>query len=175
MSTQTTGARRAVSVLCARMRRLAREQVELERAESELNTRLEAVRGVYAQRITRLHAGVDRLREGIETFCRSERAELMNGDARSVATPHGKVGFRRTGAQVVLKDGREAEEACRRMCASDLDDLVRTRLALDKSAIKRALERGEVTQKALAKCGVRVTQGGEAFYCHVEAGEVRGQ
>ena len=175
MSTQTAGARRAVSVLCGKMRRLAREQVELERAESELNTRLEAVRGVYAQRITRLRAGADRLRDGIEQFCRRERAALLNGGARSVVTPHGKVGFRRTGPQVVLEDGRDVEEACHEMCGTDLAHLVRARHTLDKSAIKRALERGEVAETALARCGVRVTQGGETFYCQVEAGEGRGQ
>ncbi len=165
MSVETLAPLKALAALNGKMRRLSRRELELEQLESELNRRLDAMRGFYAGRMTALGNTITHMRQGIEEFCRRERTVLMNDGAKSLSTTYGKVGFRRTAAQVLLAREQDPEGASRELCSRDLAHLVRITQALDKGAIKRALSDGEVSNTLLTQCGIEVTDGQERFYC----------
>jgi phage host-nuclease inhibitor protein Gam len=164
-----------MSVLGEKMGRLAHKRFEMERLESEVNARVEAVRSVYVPRLASLRNVVEHMEVELEHFCRRERGVLMNGDAKSVRTPHGRVGFRLTGGQVLLEEGRDPEEACRALRERELSRLVRVHESPDRTSIRKALVDGEVNAEQLAACGIRVTDGEEAFYCVVERAEGGGE
>jgi len=165
MSTQTATACRAASVLEGKLRRLARTEHELDRLRSELNARLDAVRGVYARRIAALEASVQRGREAIEQLCRGQRDVLFREGSKTLRTPYGKVGFRWCEPRVLLADEGDVEGVCEELRRRRLAHLVRISSAPDKPAVKRALSRGEVTLAQLGECGLKVTDPHERFYC----------
>ena len=150
------------------MRLLARRELELDRVRAELNSRLEAVKAVHERRITSLEAAAARHRDGVERFCREHRDTLMPAGPKSVRTPYGTAGFRQTAPQLLLDEGQDGERACRTLRERKLTQFIRVRDSLDRTALKRALLAGEADEKLLAACGVRLTQGVEAFYCVVE-------
>lgn len=168
MSVGTIPVGAAVSALTIRMRQLACKEVELGRLRTELNSRLEAVKGVYERRITALEGAAGRMRDGIERYCRANRDALLPDGLKSVRTLYGRAGFRRSGSQVVLDDGLDDERVCCALREREMDGLVRVRKSLDRTAVKRALQVGEADEKLLAACGIRLAGGGEAFYCVVE-------
>jgi phage host-nuclease inhibitor protein Gam len=168
MSVETIPAGAAVSALTVRMRQLACKELELSRLRTELDSRLEAVKGVYERRITALEGAAGRMRGGIERFCRAQRDALMPDGVKSVRTLYGRAGFRRGAPQVVLDDGLDDEKVCRALQEREMDGLVRVRALLDRAAVKRALEAGEADEELLAACGIRLGGGDEAFYCVVE-------
>jgi len=171
VGTQVITPSRAMSVLGEKMGRLAHKRFEMERLESEVNSRVEAVRSVYAARLASLRSVVEHMEGELEQFCRREREALMTGDAKSVRTPHGRVGFRLTGGQVLLDEGRDPEDACRTLRERNLSHLVRVHESPDRTGIRKAVVDGEVGAEQLAACGIRVTDGEEVFYCVVERAE----
>jgi len=174
MLAKTTAASRAFAILDGKMRRVSGKHQERDCLESELNARLDAVKGLYAPRIAALGGLIARLREDIEAFCRAERNALTNGAAKSLSTPYGKVGFRNTAGQLVWNDGLDAEAVCRELRRRDLGCLIRVSEEPDKLAIRRALESGEVNAETLAQCGVRVKDAEERFFCTVNQANDRG-
>ena len=168
MSVELLSVGRANAALTRSMRHLARKELELDRRRAELNSRLEAVKGVYEQRITALERAVAREREGIEQFCRAQRDLLIAGSPKSIRTPYGRVGFRRNGSQVVLAEGVDDEGVCCALRERGLDGFVRVRQSLDRTTVKRALEAGETDEVLLAACGIRLGHSAETFYCVIE-------
>jgi len=175
MSTQTIPATKAKSVLREKMALLARKQLELERVEAELNTRVEALKGLYAGRIASLQSTVENMRRGIERLCRRERDALLGESARSLRTPHGRVGFRRCAARVALRDGADEAKVCAALRGRGLDELVRVKESPDRGAIRRAHEEGDLGDELLAECGLHVVEGEENFYCVLEKAEGAGR
>lgn len=168
MSVETIPAGAALSALTVRMRQLGCKEIEIERLRAELNSRIEAVKGLYEHRIAALEAAAAHLRGSIEQLCRARREALMPDGVKSVRTLYGRAGFRRSGPQVVLDDGLDEDGACSALRGKGLDSLIRLRQSLDRPAVRRALDAGEAGERLLAACGVRVTDGGEAFYCVVQ-------
>ena len=175
MATATVSPGRALAVLNSKMRLLAQKQLELERLESELNTRVEALKSVYTTRLSAMRATVGRLMTETEAVCRRERRALMDGAAKSVQTPYGKVGFRRSGVTVCLESDEDVGGVCDALRSRDLGRLVRAREEPDKAAIRSALVAGQVDEAVLKRCGVRIEGGDERFYCVLDraAGEAR--
>ena len=56
---------------------------------------------------------------------------------------------------------------CERLRAARLDGFVRRSEAPDRSAMRRAIRQGQADVELLGLCGLRWTEGGERFHCHL--------
>ena len=168
MHTQTIAASKAATVVTGLMRRLAKVQAQRDRLEAELNARLDAVKGLYARRMDALDRSGSTVGAALERHCTSNRAELMPDGSKSFRTAYGRVGFRLQPLQVILSEGLDEEQVCRRLQDSGLDRLVRVRQGPDRAAIRKALQSGELQQARLQQCGVGLGGGQEAFFCMLD-------
>jgi len=162
MSTETMAASRAAAGL---MRRLARVQAQSERMEAELNGRLDAVKGVYAGRMSALATARRAVLEALERHCRANRVELMHGGAKSFRTAYGRAGFRLRPVQLIATPDQDEELICQRLRERHLSHLVRVRETPDRPAIRKALDSGQMGEGLLAQCGLRLGGRDEAFFC----------
>jgi len=162
------GSERAVAALQSRLRRLARAERQAERTQVELDSRLDAIKGLYTGRLSALGRAAAVLRAGIEAFCRARRRELTCGGSKSVRTPCGKVGFRRVGPTVACAPGADEEQVCEGLEGNGLGRFVRVRRAPEWAAIRRAVSKGELDPERLRSCGVHLAPAREAFYCVID-------
>ncbi len=165
MDAQATAANRAMATLTGLMRRLSRTQAKLERLEAELNSRLDAVKGLYAGRMASLAHASCSTHTAVKQLCCRHRDVLLQSEKKSVRTPYGRVGFRFLPRQIALAEGLDDERACRALLQKGLEKFVRARLWPDRNAIRKAVGEAEVDVTLLAECGIRLRDGAESFFC----------
>lgn len=168
-----TGARPA-TVVRRRLRRMAHDRVRLDALEAELARERQELEARYERRLDARRNRLDRMRDELETYCRRHRQEIFPDGRKSLETPLGKVGFRRSGASVRLQSEVDRGEASRRLERLGLERFVRIRRSPDRRALNRALREGELTRDLLADCGMEVVEGAESFHCAVEGAGRRG-
>ena len=165
MTVQTLAPPAARARVGAHLRRIARLELDLAAAQTELDEVLEAARRRHGPRVEQLRNRLSRQAAELEQYCRAERHVLLPPGRKSLVTPFGEVGFRKGEAAVVIREGASDEEACRRLRAAGLDVLIRVRAAPDKAAVRRALAQGEVSEARLRSCALEVVEGEERFHC----------
>ena len=170
MTEQTLAPAAARAGVGARLRRIARLELNLAAAQTQLEEVLEAARRRYGPRVEQLRGRLSGHAAELEQYCRAERHVLFPPDRKSLVTPFGEVGFRKGEATVTIREGASDEEACRRLRAAGLDALVRVREAPDRAAVRRALAQGEVSEARLRSCALEVVEGDERFHCRTAPG-----
>ena len=152
---------------------VGRHQLKLDALELELNQELAAVTRRYADRLERARAARDEAARTLRLACEDSRANLLPGTAKSLKLLFGVVGWRTQGDRVTTADGVTETAAAERLLEAGHWACVRMVPALEKDKIKAALKAGEIAPSALARCGVRVTPGGEDWYYRLDRERIK--
>jgi len=155
------------TVVRRELRRIARVRVQLDEAQAQLQAQLAAVRQGFSRRIEAYRARMTRLHDQLERFCREHREDILPPGRKTLATAFGEVSFRRSEAQIRVRDGLEGDDVCRLFKAAGLHSLVRVTEAPDKAAVRSALRDGGISAGQLRDCGLEVVHGPDRFYCKV--------
>jgi phage host-nuclease inhibitor protein Gam len=150
-----------------KLRRIVALQARLDGLQAELEGQVADVHRRYDRRIAALRDRSTRLMQELEQTCRAERDGLFPPGRKTLSTPFGDVGFRRSEPAIRLSPDATQSEVCRRLGEARLDDLVRTTEAPDKPALRRAIKQGRLAAAELGRFGLELTGGGERFYCRL--------
>ncbi|MHC4788202.1 MAG: host-nuclease inhibitor Gam family protein [Planctomycetota bacterium] len=151
----------------AGLRCLAGAQVRLKKLQAEMDEAVDAVRRRYDRRIGALEERARRLREELESLCRTDREAVLPAGRKSLKTPYGVVGFRTGESLVRIRDGMSAPAVCRLLRRAGLGDLVRVKESPEKTAVRKALQQGRLGRDQLEDCGLQLVEQGERFHCKV--------
>ncbi len=162
------------TVVRRRLRRMAHVRARLDALEAELARERQELEARYERRLDTRRNRLARMREELEAYCRRHRQEIFPDGRKSLETPLGKVGFRRSPASVRLRPDVDGAQASRRLERAGLERFVRVRRSPDRRALNRALREGQLTRERLAGCGMEVVDSAESFHCAVEGAERRG-
>ncbi len=167
MSTTVRCTARHRAALGRKLRAVARASDRLAGLRAELQGKIAEVRGRYERRIAAAEARLERLREALEAFCRDNRNSLLPEDRKSLQTPRGTVGFRRSPPSVRLREGVTKPEAAEMLLRNDLSEFVRVRRSPRRRALRRAVTESRFDRERLRECGMQFIEGEETFYCKV--------
>lgn len=116
--------------------RLGAVRRELNIIELGVNEQVEALRSEGAAKATPLEEERQRLAELIEAFATEHRADF--GSKKSKPMAAGEIGWKSSAASLEVPD---VEATIQRAQAMGLNDIIRTKIELDKTALKKADEK----------------------------------
>ena len=155
----------ARAVVARKLRLIARAQTELELLQAEFDDQLQQLKARYERPITSVEGRLQRMRAGLERYCRQNRRILIPHDRKSLETAFGQVGFHRLPHRVLVKDEMRPEEVCRRMRQAQLGEFIRITERPDRSGLRRAVMEGRITKDQLDPCGLQFVEGQDSFQC----------
>ncbi len=167
MSVKTCRESAPAAAVRRRLRAMARAQARLDELEAELARERQRLHARYEHRINARRDRLARMEQKLESYCRQHREAIFAGGRKSLKTPLGRVGFRRSGPSVRVRPGVDRITACRRLARAGLDRFLRVRRSPDRRALNRALREGELRIDRLEDCGLEVLNSTESFHCTV--------
>ncbi|MFW6189439.1 MAG: host-nuclease inhibitor Gam family protein [Planctomycetota bacterium] len=167
MGSEPRGGTRVRDRIAGRLRRLGRATARLERLQGRLEAEMDEVRQSYERNIQRARRRVERLRAGLEDFCRQRRDEVLPDGRKSLATPFGRIGFRSRRPKVDLSPEADSDRVCRHLQDRGLGDVVTVKRRLNRTALRRALRDGRIDREQLAELGVELRERPESFRCRL--------
>lgn len=150
--------------LARRLLALGRKQLRLERIQAEMQAEIDSIKEQYSDRLEGRAATVEQKAQELRLACEDSREVLLTGRKKSVDTIFGTVGWRKQGERVKTQDGVSTTEAAERLLDRGHDDLVRRKPKPAKSAIKKALDDGRLTEDELHRIGLQITGGGDDWW-----------
>jgi len=148
---------------------VARTHGRLDSLRAEAQEELSKVSARYDGRIAALESRLRNLTGRLEEYCRRHRADVFAEGAKSLEAPCGRLGFRRTGASLRLREGVDAADACRRLRQAGMPRFVRVKESPDRRAMLRDVRDEKLDPAVLQECGLVLEEGEERFYCSTDA------
>lgn len=141
-------------------------QRQVARAEADMNDAIAEAKHAAEQATLGLRDNIDRLTQGLRTWCEANRDALTDGGKRKFADlGTGKIEWRFAPPKVTI---RGIEEVIARIKTLGLTDFLRERVEIDKEAMLRAPE------KARLIAGVGIGSAGENFAVEPFESELQG-
>ncbi len=148
--------------------RIGRDKARLQMVLARQDEQVQGVKKMHEVKVRRYTERIAALTGDLEARCEASKTSLMAKARRTLQLTFGKIGWRKKTAAISLQPGVKADTAAARMHQAGFDHLVRTTMALDKAAIKRALADGSISDSDLAAAGVQVTPGFDRFAFEVD-------
>jgi len=151
---------------------IGRRRLELEAIEVRMNHDITQVKANYAGRLGELVGEITALEKALGEEVAGARKSLFKKGVKTLGLLFGWVGFRELRGSVTVPRGTSEDEAVALLQKRGLDQLVRTRLEVNKEAIQAALSAGELTEEQLHKCGLIFKCPGEKFVYELERAKI---
>lgn len=152
------------------MNELVRSKAALDKRTAEANMKIADIRDEYTEDISALEEEVKRLESSIETWADEHRddEELFPNGKKSFELQAGTISFRKGAAKVVLAKRKKLADVVEFLAnithkskALWKQFLTTPAPTLDKSAVKKAYDEGDVTDEDLAEIGLAIEEGEE--------------
>jgi len=153
--------------------RIGRKQQELDALQAEMDQRIAAVRAEYGERLQGRAETITALERELNEVCEAERGTLLDGDARSIETLFGRVGWRKGRDSIKLRDEVSEDEVAGKLARRGYDALVKVKRTVSRSAVLAALNAGRITERVLSAVGLLLEPGEDRWYYEVNASAVQ--
>lgn len=146
---------------------IANYEADLHKSEADLNKELQEVKERYDNLTAKTQGEWAKLNDAIETFCKNNKSDF-EGDKRSRALTHGRVGFRNNPPKCVqLNKKWKVESSIAFIKELFKGKYIRTKPEINKEAILADYAKEKLTDTDLAGVGLRIDQE-ETFFCDVD-------
>lgn len=162
-----------VAVVERELRKIGEAELELEKAQAEMNAELMEVTARHEAIVRPLKKKAEALVDRLEAAVSANRADLFEGDSQTLKLGMGKVSFRRAPSRVEPEDGVTVEEVVRRMLSARKRQYVKRTYSLDKASLNTAASTGVLDEEALAAFGLRLVTGEESWKVKTDHEAVR--
>lgn len=122
--------------------------------QADLDAELADLKARYEKRVAPFNEAIEQRTKGLQTWCEANRAELLDGDSKTVKFGNGEVAWRMRPASVNLRGVEKVIEWCR---AHRLSRFLRIKTEINKEAMLAD------PVKATGIPGVSIASAGEDF------------
>lgn len=161
-----------LAIIERRILELGRKEADLARIEADMQAEIKSVRAAYQDRLKRRAQTIEKLREELRCICEEERPHLLQSDKKSVNTLYGRIGWEKDRDRVRNEEGTDNEQVGQALRDRGLGDLVIEKLSYSRSAVLRALKRGDLDGRTLRAVGLRFEPGEDQWYCKIDQAAV---
>jgi len=145
------------------LRELGALDLEIEAVGARMLKALDRVKAEHEPDLQGLRARRGKLAAKLEEACRAARSVLFPPGCQTLKLGFGQVSFRGCPDSLDVAEGQGEEDVAIRLLKGGMAGFVRIAHRLDRDALRKALETGEVKERELARLGIRRVPGGEVW------------